>query len=135
MSALKPRHTVKVVHFDSTPGKPPVFFLTIARDGDPASCQRLIPLDLGAIGALTMSIDTAMIAHNKLRRAQLPRTERMTGKGRVIENGAADDRLATLLACYRSGQMTDAQMQDHLRDETGLADRLAAHLHGGAGHA
>lgn len=79
MSPLKQRHHVQLVHFDSAPGKPPVFFIKIQRDGDPAQCQKLVPLDLGGVGALLLSIDAAMKAHNTTRRAQLLATERMMG--------------------------------------------------------
>lgn len=30
---------------------------------------------------------------------------------------AASSRYADILACYRSGQMSEAQWQEHLRDE------------------
>ena len=32
----------------------------------------------------------------------------------------------TLLACYNSGQMTDAQMQQHMRDDPAFAAYVAA---------
>lgn len=63
MTPDRTRYHVDVEHFATPPGKAAVFFLKIRRHGDPAHCQRLMPMSLDDLGDLVGAVDRAVAAY------------------------------------------------------------------------